>query len=151
VAKTFGDLVDIYATLNEPMVTSGNGYLCKQTHGIAYEQIKKWDRISCSSYGPSFVGLVHNPQYYEPFNKKSEVDIKAAQYVEYLRNEWFLNMAIRGDYDLNLNMIIDKEEKHPELVKGCDFLGVNYYSRNRLKGKAKMSRNSKRRRIEVHT
>lgn len=154
-AKTFGDLVDVYATLNEPMVVSGAGYLSKNSgfppglndpslfvevsknlaiaHGIAYEQVKKWDKVSCSAYGPAYVGLVHCPQYYEAFDKNSEADIKAARFVEYIQNEWILNMVMRGDFDLNLDMIIEKEERHPDLVKGCDFLGVNYYKRNRVK------------------
>lgn len=155
VAKTFGDLVDLYATLNEPMVVSGAGYLWKGSgfppglsgfglfvevsknlaiaHGIAYEQVKKWDRASCSAYGPAYVGVVHNPQYYEPFNKDSREDVRAARFVEYEWNEWILNMILKGDYDLNLNMRIEKDEQRPSLVKGCDFIGVNYYSRNRIR------------------
>jgi len=155
VAKTFGDLVDLYATLNEPMVVSGAGYLSKGsgfppglsdtglfvevsrnlaiTHGIAYEQVKKWDEASCSVYGPAYIGIVHNPQYYEAFDRDSKDDIKAARFVEYLQNEWMLNMILKGDYDLSLNMTIEKDEQRPSLVKGCDFIGVNYYMRNRIR------------------
>jgi len=155
VAKIFGDLVDIYATINEPMVVSGAGYLLKGSgfppglsdlglfvevsknlaiaHGISYEQVKKWDMVSCSAYGPAYVGLVHNPQYYEAFDKNSESDIKAAKFVEYVQNEWILNMVLKGDYNLNLNMMVEKDEQNPDLAKGCDFLGVNYYFRSRIK------------------
>lgn len=153
VAKTFGDLVDIYATLNEPMVVSGDasqnsGFppglfdlplfieVTKNlaiAHGIAYEQVKKWDKMACSDFGSAYVGIVHNPQYYQAFNKDSEADVKAAQFVEYLYNEWILNMIMKGNYDLNLNMVIEKDEQHPDLVKGCDFIGVNYYTRNIIK------------------
>lgn len=155
VAKTFGDLVDLYATLNEPMVVSSAGYLWKGSgfppglsdvklfvevsknlaiaHGIAYEQVKKWDKVSCSPYGPAYVGIVHCPQYYEPFDRASKDDIKAARFVEYFQNEWILNMVLKGDYDLNLNMLIEDNEQRPNLVKGCDFIGINYYSRSRIK------------------
>ena len=155
VAKTFGDSVDLYATLNEPMVASGAGYLRKSSgfppglgdlglfvevtknlavaHGIAYEQVKKWDISSCSAYGPAYVGVVHNPQYYEPFDKDSKADVEASRFVEYVQNEWILNMILKGDYDLDLNMIIEKDEQRPSLVKGCDFIGVNYYMRNRIR------------------
>jgi len=154
-AKTFGDLVDLYATLNEPMVVSGAGYLSKDSgfppglsdlssfvevsknlaiaHGIAYELVKKWDTSSCSAYGPAYVGVVHNPQYYEAFDKDSKDDVRTARFVEYIQNEWMLNMILKGDYDLNLNMTIEKDEQRPSLVKGCDFIGVNYYMRNRIR------------------
>jgi len=155
VAETFGDLVDLYATLNEPMVVSAAGYLRKDSgfppglvdldlfvevsknlaiaHGIAYEQVKRWDRSSCSAYGPARVGVVHNPQYYEPYDRGSKVDVEASRFVEYVRNEWILNMIVRGDYDLNLNRVIERDEQRPSLVKGCDFIGVNYYMRNRIR------------------
>jgi len=155
IARNFGDLVDVYATLNEPMVVSGAGYLSKGSgfppglsdpssfvevsknlaiaHGIAYELVKKWDTSSCSAYGPAYVGVVHNPQYYEAFDKDSKDDIRATKFVEYIQNEWILNMILKGDYDLNLNMTIEKDEQHPSLVKGCDFIGVNYYMRNRIR------------------
>jgi len=155
VAKNFGDLVDLYATLNEPIVVSSAGYLLKGSgfppglssidlfvavsknlsiaHGIAYEQVKKWDRSSCSAYGPAHVGVVHCPQYYEAFDKDSVEDVKAARFVEYVQNEWMLNMILKGDFDLNLNMMIEKDEQSPSLVKGCDFIGVNYYMRNRIR------------------
>ncbi|MFQ6095197.1 MAG: family 1 glycosylhydrolase [Candidatus Bathyarchaeia archaeon] len=155
IARTFGDLVDIYATMNEPMVVSGAGYLNRRSgfppglsnldlfvkvsknlavaHGIAYEQVKKWDKVSCSAYGPTYVGIVHNPQYYEPYDKDSKEDARAARFVEYRQNEWFLNMVLKGDFDLNLDMVIDPDEQHPSMVKGCDFIGVNYYMRNRIR------------------
>ena len=155
IAKTFGDLVDIYATINEPMVVSGMGYLYKESgfppglsnidlfikvsenlaiaHGIAYEQIKRWDHVSSSKYGPAYVGIVHCPQYYEPYDKSSRDDVEAASFVEYIQNEWFLNMILKGDFDLNINRIIDLEEQRPYLAKGCDFIGINYYMRNRIK------------------
>lgn len=155
IAKTFGDLVDVYATINEPMVVSGAGYLNKKSgfppglenidlfirvsknlaiaHGIAYEQVKRWDRVSSSNYGPAYVGIVHCPQYYEPYDKDSKDDVEAASFVEYIQNEWFLNMVLKGDFDLNIDRIIDRDEQRPNLAKGCDFIGINYYMRNRIK------------------
>lgn len=155
IARTFGDLVDIYATMNEPMVVSGAGYLFERSgfppgisdpglfvtvtknlaiaHGIAYEQVKKWDRVSCSDRGPAYVGIVHNPQYYEAYDKDSKEDVKAASFLEYVQNEWFLNMVLKGDFDLNLDRIVESGEQRRELAKGCDFIGVNYYMRIRVK------------------
>jgi len=156
IAKTFGDLVDIYATMNEPMVVSGAGYFSEKSgfppgindlnlfvkvtknlalaHGIAYEQIKRWDENSCSKWGPAYVGIVHNPQYFEAYNADSREDVIAAEFLAYLQNEWFLNMIVRGDFDMNLDMRVDPSEQRPSLAGRCDFIGVNYYMRIRVKG-----------------
>jgi len=155
VGDAFGDLVDLYATINEPMVVSGNGYWNASSgfppglgdfelfmkasknlaiaHGVAYEMLKRWDTVSVSKLGPATVGLVHNPQYYEAYDAASKDDVAAARFLEYVWNEWFLNAAIKGDYDMDLDMIVSSDEQHPGLVKGCDYLGVNYYMRNRIK------------------
>ena len=155
IAETFGDLVDLYATINEPIVVAFNGYLNPESgfppglrdlslalkvlknlaiaHGVAYEQIKLWDRISVSKYGPATVGIVHCPQAIVPYDAKSPKDVRAADLWRYSWNEWVLNAVIQGDYDMNLDMIIDPEEKLPNLVKGCDYLGINYYMRQRIR------------------
>ncbi len=87
-ADAFGDLVDLYATINEPRIVSEHGYLSERgefppglndpelflmsmknlslAHGIAYEQVKRWDTESMSDLGPASVGVVCVLQYYEP-------------------------------------------------------------------------------------
>ncbi|RLG04083.1 MAG: glycoside hydrolase family 1 protein [Thaumarchaeota archaeon] len=156
VAKAFGDLVDLYATINEPIVVAFNGYLSPKTgfppglkdlnlalrvlkslaiaHGIAYEQIKRWDRVSASRYGPATVGIVQSLRLIKPYDAKNPDDVEAAEIWWYAWNEWILNAVIQGDYDMCLDMVVDSEEKFPNLVKGCDYLGVNYYRRQRVKG-----------------
>ena len=157
VAKTFGDLVDLYATMNEPRVVSGAGYLSTTTasgfppgiedpnlfitatknlamaHGIAYEQVKKWDKVSTSKFGPAFVGLVYDLQYFAPYDEKNKDDVNAAKFYEYIWNEWFLNAVMKGDYDINVNGAIEKDEQFPHLAKGCDYIGVNHYFRAKVK------------------
>lgn len=155
IAKTFGDLVDLYVTLNEPSVVALNGYLFPQTgfppglkdltlalralknlaiaHGMAYEQIKRWDQISLSRYGPATIGIVQNLNAIEAYDSKNSKDIEAAEIWRYLWNEWILNAVIQGDFDLDLNLVLESAEKFPSLVKGCDFIGVNYYMRQRIR------------------
>lgn len=155
--KTFGDLVDIWATINEPMVVSVLGYFLgpefgfppalsdpllvleatknlAMAHALAYEQLKKWDAKSSTKFGSAYVGVVVNPQVYEPHDPKRSWDVEAARSTDYIQNEWYLNAALRGEYDMNFNMLIEPEETVPALVKGCDFLGVNYYQRIKMKG-----------------
>ena len=155
-AKTFGDIVDIWATINEPMVVSILGYLLPfplpfppgksdiglcltasrnlaMAHAIAYQQVKKWDKKSISPFGPAYVGVVVNPQVYDAYDKHSKEDQQAANFYSYFWNEWYLNAVLHGEYDLNLNMRIEPEEWLPHLAKGCDYIGVNYYTRYRVK------------------
>ena len=151
VAKEFGDLVDIYATINEPRISSQHGYMTERgefppglndpelfqismkhqsvAHNVAYKLVKTWDTESMSEHGPATVGVVCVLQYYEPKDPLNPKDVQAAEFVEYMYNEWFLNSIIKGDYDLDLDGIIQSEEQWSHLVSGCDFIGLNYYSR----------------------
>jgi len=161
IAYTFGDLVDVWTTLNEPMVVSIQGYLvepsagfppglndpdlCLQAsrnlamaHALAYEQMKKWDTKTVSKFGPAYVGVIVNPQVYEAYRKDVEEDVEAARSYNYFWNEWYLNAVIHGEYDMNLDMKVEQGEQVQGLIKGCDFIGVNYYNRVMVKGEKTM-------------
>ena len=151
IAHEYGDVVDLYNTINEPRIISEHGYLSAHyefppgkydaglylkvmknlaiAHGLAYEQVKKWDTKSYSDLGPCTVGLVPVLQVFTPYDKGNPKDVEASKLIDYAFNEWGLNAVIHGDYDMNLDYIIQPEEQLPHLVKGCDFFGVNYYSR----------------------
>ncbi len=151
VAHELGDVVDLYNTINEPRIVSEHGYLSPNSefppgkydaglflkvmrnlaiaHGLAYKQVKKWDRISISDLGPCTVGLVPVLQVFAPYDPDDPKDVAASKLIDYAFNEWGLNAVIHGDYDMNLDYVIQPEEQLPHLVNGCDFFGVNYYSR----------------------
>jgi len=151
VADAFGDLVDMYSTINEPRIVSQHGYLTARgefppglndpqhfrvsmhnlslAHGIAYDQVKRWDTTSISDLGPATVGVVVVLMHYEPFDASSPEDVVASEFVRYMYNEWYLNSIIKGDFDLNLDGIIQPEEQRPHMVKGCDYIGINYYAK----------------------
>jgi beta-galactosidase len=151
VAHAFGDLVDLYATINEPRIVSQHSYMTERgefppglndpepfrvslknfalAHGVAYDQVKHWDRTSISDKGPATVGIVVVLMHYEPADSSSPEDVSACDFVRYTYNEWYLNAIIKGDYDLDLDRLIQPDEQWPHTVKGCDFIGVNYYAR----------------------
>jgi beta-galactosidase len=150
-----GDLVDLYCTVNEPRIISDHGYLTRRgefppglndpslflaclkntciAHGVAYEQVKRWDRRKASPLGPSTVGLVAVLQHYEPADPCNPDDVWMSRYIDYAFNEWNLNAVFHGDYDMNLNQVVEPWEQLPHQVKGCDYLGVNYYARWRVR------------------
>jgi len=154
IAYAFGDLVDLWATINEVKIVSDHGFLdggefppgmndfetfilamrhLSMAHGLAYEQVKRWDRVSASSLGSSSVGIVAVLHYHEPSDPSNEADIKATLFNDYLFNEWSLNAVFRGDFDMNVDGVVEGDEQLPWLVKGCDWIGINYYMRRRVK------------------
>ena len=155
LSHELGDLVDLYCTINEPRIVSEHGCLTRRgefppglndpslfliclkhlciAHGVAYEQVKRWDRSEASPLGPSTVGLVAVLQHYEPADPSDPDDAWMSQFIDYAFNEWNLNAVFHGDYDMNLDQVVEPWEQLPHQVKGCDYIGVNYYARWRVR------------------
>ena len=155
IAYKYGDIVDLYCTINEPRIISEHGYLSTWSefppgkndpdlyllvmrnlaiaHGLCYEQVKKWDQTSFSELGPCTVGLVPVLQVFAPYDPEDPRDVEASRLIDYAFNEWGLNAVFHGDYDMNLDYLISSDEQKPYRVRGCDYLGVNYYSRWKIK------------------
>jgi len=151
LSHQLGDLVDLYCTINEPRIVGEHGYLTRRgefppglndpslfliclkhlciAHGVAYEQVKRWDRHEASPLGPSTVGLVTVLQHYEPADPSDPDDAWMSQFIDYAFNEWNLNAVFHGDYDMDLDQVVEPWEQLPHQVKGCDYIGVNYYAR----------------------
>jgi beta-galactosidase len=70
---------------------------------------------------------------HDPADPEDEEDFKAARFNSYLWNEWNLNAVVKGDFDMNLDGVVDSEERRPDLAKGCDFIGADYYLRETVK------------------
>ncbi len=158
-ADAFGDLVDMYGTINEAPIICKYGYLHDRVHfppglndvnlfttafknlaiahGIGYDQIKRWDTSSATRQGPAKAGVVTVLEQYDPHSPDVEADVRAAEFNRYLWNEWNLNAAIRGDYDMDLDGVIHPEERRPQHARGCDFIGVDYYLRETVRHRQK--------------
>ncbi len=161
LAWRFGDLVDVWTPINEPVVVAVSGYLnipkvfggnfppgafsftgtlevvlnLVSAHVAAYDAIKAWDTIDADGDGvAASVGLVQNLIAWHPQNPDSPLDVRGAEHADYLYNRVFLNATLHGDVDANANGTIDAGEHHPELVGKADFVGVNYYFRATVQG-----------------
>ncbi|MCC6766493.1 MAG: glycoside hydrolase family 1 protein [Deltaproteobacteria bacterium] len=161
VAWKFGDQIDFWTPLNEPIVVAVSGYanipgalaayfppgafsfsgalavILNEVagHAAAYDAVKLWDTVDADGDAdPARIGLVHNMVYFVPQRAGQAVDITAAQHADYIYNRVWLNATIHGDVDANVNGAIDSGEHHPEYVGKADFIGVNYYFRGKALG-----------------
>jgi len=156
LAWKLGDIVDNWATFNEPMVVPETGYLSPQSgfppsirnfkaykkvtvhmavaHARAYDVLKKIDttKADAESSVPANVGLIHNVIPVKPLTEK-EVDVKAAEFMSNMHNHFFIQSATEGLLDQDLTG--EKREVKSYLRDRLDWLGVNYYTRFVVKGK----------------
>jgi beta-galactosidase len=159
MAWKLGDIVDNWATFNEPTVVSEMGYMILQSgfppglnnfkvsrkaalhmiiaHARAYDVIKKIDTVKADgdSNSAANVGLIHNVIPFRPFSSKSNSDTKAAEFMDNMHNHFFVQPVCNGWLDENLNGVKEKEEVKNYLGQRLDWLGVNYYTRSLMKGK----------------
>jgi beta-galactosidase len=159
VALSLGEIVDNWATFNEPMAVCEAGYMMGQSgfppgvnnfraakkaaknmvlaHAHAYNAIKRWDTVKADDESPSsaYVGLIHNviPAY--PLGKSEKIDVEAARFMDNLHNQFFPRAVADGWLDENLNGVKEKNEVKGYLANHLDWLGVNYYTRFVIKGK----------------
>jgi beta-galactosidase len=151
LAWKYGNLVEFWTPINEPMVVAADGYVNipgalagffppgALNYVAAIRSLSNMVRANASSYDAihrwdprARVGLVQNMIAFTPANPASATDVAATGNANYLFNRWFLNAAVRGDVDANGNGVIDPGEHHPELARKADFIGVNYYYRGRV-------------------
>lgn len=159
MASRLGDIVDNWATFNEPMAVCEAGYMIPESgfppgvnsfkasrkaaknmavaHARAYDAIKTFDSVKADedSSSQAYVGLIHNviPAY--PFSKSEKSDVAAAQFMDNLHNQFFPRAVAEGWLDENLNGIKEKSEVKSYLKQRLDWLGVNYYTRFVIKGR----------------
>ena len=159
VAWKLGDVVDKWATFNEPMVISETGYLIPESgfppalnnfrasrkaainmavaHARAYDAMKRADTVKADddSYNPAAVGLIHNIIPARPLVAESGADVKAAEFMNRMHNHFFLESVCNGWLDRNFNGVRDKGEVKSYTGQRLDWLGVNYYTRLVVKGR----------------
>jgi beta-galactosidase len=146
-AMTFGDQVDLWATLNEPFAVVLAGYMLPSAertnppgvvnpslaievafalaegHGAMYRAVHEYDDVARVGGVPNLVAV-------KPSDPDNVDDIRGAEHLDYVYNRAWLNAAINGDFDRDLDGVV--EETRDDM--GMDFIGVNYYTRITAKG-----------------
>ena len=159
MAWKLGDVVDNWATFNEPAVLPETGYVIAESgfppglnnfrasrkvarhlvvaHARAFDVIKKMDTVNADrgSGTAANVGLIHNVIPTAPLSAESKSDAKAAEFMDNMHNHFFIKSVSSGWLDENLNGAKEKGETKNYLEQRLDWLGVNYYTRLVVKGK----------------
>jgi beta-glucosidase len=151
-AQRLGDRVKHWITLNEPQVVVFEGYSNATkapgkrdrsllvpvahhlllAHGIAVQVLRT------ETPPDSEVGITLNINYIEPATDREE-DIAAARLLDGMHNRWFLDPIYSGTYPedaaevLGLSPDMIRMGEMETINNPLNFLGVNYYSRTRVK------------------
>jgi len=155
--QEFGGEVDDWATINEPLAIVLAGYLLPgpdrtnppgvtdasaafdvffnlvEGHAAMYDALKANDTVDVDGDGEaSFIGLVPNLAAVAPTDPASEDDARGVADANYVYNELFLNAAVYGDFDRDVDGVA--EEHRPDIAGRMDYIGVNYYTRITVRG-----------------
>jgi beta-glucosidase len=156
------DHVDTYTVLNEPLTMIVVGYLngtfppgvffdiptatdfginLAFMHARAFDVIKELDDGDADGDGAdSFVGLTMTANDIYPERPGNAQEELAAESLNYVYNDWFIQALTTGELDVNLDGSVDEdavtepaEAVYPELVDRLEFIGVQYYGPVKVK------------------
>lgn len=157
----FGDQVDLWCTINEPVVVLVNGFVnvagvggnfppgvanfaailraipnLVAAHARAYDALHATDLRDADGDGTrAAAGVVHNMVAFHPADPASPLDVSGAAHADVIYNRLFLSAVTRGEFDANLDGDTnDPGERRPDLGGRSDFIGVNYYLRAGVAG-----------------
>jgi beta-galactosidase len=160
LAWKYGDQVDNWATINEPVspilteffaiptvVPSwppglirpdlASTFLINQAKGhvAAYDAIHLWDTTVATAGQPAaFVGFTNNMIPARPANPVNPLDVQAADAWNAFYNGWFPNAVVDGWVDANLDGIQTPDEMHADMADKVDWIGVQYYGSQPMQG-----------------
>lgn len=156
IAQRYGDRVDDWATVNEPvnyllaaygvgvfppgkqllltdfdgLIDTYRNYLA--AHAAIYDAIKANDTVDADGDGvAAHVGLTLNSVKWAPARDNAPsadpADLAAADRMDYVYHRMVPRAVTEGGFDPDLDGTLD--EPHPEWAGRLDWLGVQYYSR----------------------
>ena len=148
----YGDRVDWWVTINEPINLALAGYLQgsfppgvlldgvrtaavvkaqARAHVACYDALHAADTIDADGDGKAaVVSLALNMAAFNPFDPTDPDDPGAVQRTDYVYNQWFWNAVVKGNWDDDINGDYtgpNDKMNDPSLAGRADYLGVNYY------------------------
>jgi beta-glucosidase len=138
VVDTFGDLCNLWCTINEPMLYAVYGYVFGvwppgsgglRAAGMAFRNMARahaqaYELIHARQAG-ALVGFAKHLRLFDPMDPRRPFDRIAAHVLDYLFNDTTLAAFVDGTFLLPLGAHL-----RPGPAKLADYIGVNYYSRD---------------------
>jgi beta-glucosidase len=141
--EAFGDLINHWITLNEPVVYALGGYAAGLTppgkknlkqamtvtvnmlraHGLVYHAIKNKNKNAQITFA-------HHLRVFTPKNKFSLLDRWGAMIASEILNWSWYKTIKTGKIIINIPTIFRAQEECPECLGALDYIGFNYYSRD---------------------
>jgi beta-glucosidase len=149
-AAAFGDLVDLWCTINEPNVYVTKAYMVGQwppgisdpergarvlarlleAHGLAVAALRAGDHIDADGDGAATrIGLAHNVRVFDPESRGS-LDGWVAGIADQFYNRAIPDSLATGRIRIVLPTAVTIDEPAPILRDSLDWLGINYYTRD---------------------
>jgi beta-glucosidase len=154
VAQEFGKDVDIYLTINEPIIIVLSGYMLGvfppgklnlstdgiygvvykvfkniiTAHARAYRKIKEVDKYDADGDGiPAMISLPETIPVWEPVNPGDIENLNAIKRLKQFYTYNLLDSLIKGGFDEDLDG--NPDDVREEWKGTMDFIGLNYYNR----------------------
>jgi beta-galactosidase len=151
---TFGDLVDTWATLNEPLANVLAGYVLPSAdrshppgvqlkvaeaidvlnnqiygHAAMVDGLRSGDQVDADGRGDgaTFIGTVVNLAAFRASNADDPAAADAVRHASWVHNELFLEGAANGQLDVDVDGVLEAAD--PALTDRLDWVGVNYYTK----------------------
>lgn len=152
-AQRYGDLVDLWCTVNEPNVAAYHSYLqgawppgftdtkrmvgvmvqMMRAHAAAARELRAADLTDADNdLRPALVGIAHHVQVFEPASWSS-TDTAVAGLTDEFFNDAIPESAKTGRVHLYVPGEIEVDEPVEGLADSFDYLGINFYERNFLR------------------
>lgn len=152
-ARTFGDRVDLWATLNEPFANVLAGYVLPSqershppgvtlkieaglevlenqilAHARMTDAVRENDKWDADKDGkPTRVGTVVNIASFVPADPDDPNGPMAARHLSWVHNEMFLEGVATGRLDSDIDGVLSPPRE--DLTGRLDWIGINYYTR----------------------
>jgi beta-glucosidase len=158
-ADAYGDLVDLWITVNEPSAIGLGGYIggvfppgqllgfdefmqvhesFLEAHARAYDELRGRDRTDANGDGvAALISFATHNRLWLPIDPNDPMDVRGARRIRYLSNLYMIDGALCGDFDRNIDEKLDPEVDRvgdASLRGRLDFIALNYYSTAWVKG-----------------
>lgn len=151
--KAFGDRVKKWVTINEPMVYTVYGYILGQFppgqrlkfkryfHAVHHILFAHAEMVRCfhASVPDGKIGIAQNQVFFGPYRQDNEKDRAAAIRMDHLMNRMYMDPLFFGKYPEAVLKTAGHrlpggfERDLSEMQEPGDFVGINYYMRQKYK------------------